>query len=208
MGGTVKICSPAAKRAVSERAIEETHRPFLAFPKQVWRFWRTLLPITTVCGLKPTRMTIECCSLSPSQAFVLTVGACIAADLERHSLRYAYRRKGRIDASVPGHPFQPGQEPVQHSPQRSFLGGEPEKDRAGVQHYGFQIEATGMALMTGIFKFPPAMLAAYWEAVRDEREGAALEDILETVRRAGHYAHCERTLSACSLRLCSQPQAR
>ena len=41
--------------------------------------------------------------------------------------------------------------------------------------------------MTGIFKFPPAMLTAYREAVHDDREGAVLEDILETVRRAGHY---------------------
>ncbi len=53
--------------------------------------------------------------------------------------------------------------------------------------FGFQIEATEMALMTGIFKFPPAMLAAYREAVSDEREGAALEEVLETVRRAGPY---------------------
>lgn len=44
-----------------------------------------------------------------------------------------------------------------------------------------------MALMTGIFKFPPAMLAAYREAVSDEREGAALEGVLEAVRRSGHY---------------------
>ena len=44
-----------------------------------------------------------------------------------------------------------------------------------------------MALMTGIFTFPPALLTAYREAVRDESEGAELEDILETVRRAGPY---------------------
>ena len=46
--------------------------------------------------------------LEPAQAFVLTLGARIAGTLERHSLRYAYRRKGRVDASSPGYPFQPG----------------------------------------------------------------------------------------------------
>ncbi len=41
--------------------------------------------------------------------------------------------------------------------------------------------------MTGIFKFPPAMLAAYRDAMIDDYFGADLEDILETVRRAGMY---------------------
>jgi hypothetical protein len=42
-----------------------------------------------------------------------------------------------------------------------------------------------MALMTGIFKFPPAMLAAYRETLIDDHEGADLEDILETLGRTG-----------------------
>ena len=44
-----------------------------------------------------------------------------------------------------------------------------------------------MALMTGIFTFPPPLLAAYREAVTDEHLGLALEDALETVRSAGPY---------------------
>jgi hypothetical protein len=54
--------------------------------------------------------------------------------------------------------------------------------------FGFRIEATGMGLMTGMFRFPPTLLAVYREAVLDDHLGAALEDALETVRRTGQYA--------------------
>src|SRR5215469_3741506 len=53
--------------------------------------------------------------------------------------------------------------------------------------FGFRIEATGMALMTGIFTFPPPLLAAYREAVTDEHLGLALEDARDAVRSAGPY---------------------
>jgi uncharacterized protein (DUF2461 family) len=97
--------------------------------------------------------------------------------------------------------FSPNKSPYSTHLNSLFWEGSQKKTGLASSITDAQIEATGMALMTGIFTFPPAMLAASWEAVRDEREGAALEDILETVRRAGHYAHCGRTLSACSLRL-------
>jgi hypothetical protein len=67
-----------------------------------------------------------------------------------------------------------------------FSGKEARK-RQSDQPLDAQIEATGMALMTGIFKFPPAMLVAYRDAVIDDHSGTDLEDILETVRRAGTY---------------------
>lgn len=53
--------------------------------------------------------------------------------------------------------------------------------------FGFQFDAAGMELITGIFKFPPPALAAYRSLVADERAGAALLDVLKTVNRAGDY---------------------
>jgi uncharacterized protein (TIGR02453 family) len=62
--------------------------------------------------------------------------------------------------------------------------------------FGFQLEATGMGLMVGIFKFPPAMLTAYRDAVVDEKAGGELKKVLDTIREAGQYeiggAHYKR----------------
>jgi uncharacterized protein (TIGR02453 family) len=65
--------------------------------------------------------------------------------------------------------------------------------------FGFQLEASGMGLMAGIFTFPPPFLAAYRAAVMDERLGLELEQALGTVREAGAYslagAHYKRVPS-------------
>lgn len=53
--------------------------------------------------------------------------------------------------------------------------------------FGFQLEASGMGLMAGIFKFPPEMLAAYREAVNHNSTGEELREALESVRNVGKY---------------------
>jgi uncharacterized protein (TIGR02453 family) len=53
--------------------------------------------------------------------------------------------------------------------------------------FGFQLEATGMGLMAGIFKFSPEMLNAYRNAVLDERTGRELTEVLESLQKAGVY---------------------
>lgn len=53
--------------------------------------------------------------------------------------------------------------------------------------FGFQIDAAGMELMTGIFKFPPDMLTAYRAAVIDDQLGTELEDISGKMQRANGY---------------------
>jgi uncharacterized protein (TIGR02453 family) len=53
--------------------------------------------------------------------------------------------------------------------------------------FGFQMEATGMDLMAGIFQFPPTMLTAYRSAVVNNDLGTELEHILTNLRATGEY---------------------
>lgn len=103
---------------------------FSGFPQAGLEFLASLAAHNNRVWFEAHKNDYQTFLLEPAQAFVLTLGARIADGLEWHSLRYAYRRKGGVDASSPRHPFQPGQEPIPHPPQWSFLGGEPEKDRA------------------------------------------------------------------------------
>jgi uncharacterized protein (TIGR02453 family) len=123
--------------------------------------------------------------LEPAQAFVLTLGAKL--QMISNGIRCDTRTDGRgvLMRLHRDTRFSPDKSPYHTHLSGLFWEGSQKKTERPA--FGFQIEATGMALMTGIFKFPPAMLAVYREAVSEEREGAALEDILETMRRASHY---------------------
>jgi hypothetical protein len=68
----------------------------------------------------------------------------------------------------------------------AVLGRIGQEDRAsGV---GFQLSADGINLMAGIFVFPPALLAAYRQAIADEGHGTELASVLDSLRRTGDYA--------------------
>jgi uncharacterized protein (TIGR02453 family) len=123
--------------------------------------------------------------LEPAQVFVMTLGMKLQA--LSNGIRSDTRMDGRgvLIRLRRDTRFSPDKTPYHTHLSGLFWEGSQKKTERPA--YGFQIEATGMALMTGIFKFPPAMLAAYREAVHDDREGAGLEDILEAVRRTGTY---------------------
>ena len=53
--------------------------------------------------------------------------------------------------------------------------------------FGFQLDATGMSLMTGMFRFTPAMLEVYRNAVLDDRLGSELEDVVASMRHLEMY---------------------
>lgn len=63
--------------------------------------------------------------------------------------------------------------------------------------FGFQFGDFGAGLYAGIFRFPKETLAAYRDAVVDDKMGPALEDAIVAVKRAGDYEieglHYKRT---------------
>ena len=58
--------------------------------------------------------------------------------------------------------------------------------------FGFQFGAFGAGLFGGVWGFPKDMLAAYREAVVDERTGPELEAAIEAVRAAGYEVSGDR----------------
>ena len=163
----------------------DTVPTFSGFPQAGLQFLADLAAHNNREWFEAHKNDYQALLLEPAQAFVLTLGAQLQA--LSNGIHCDTRTDGR---GVLMRLHRDTRFSLDKTPYHTHLSGlfwEGSQKKTERPAYGFQIEATGMALMTGIFKFPPAMLTAYREAVHDDHEGAALEDILETVRCAGMY---------------------
>jgi uncharacterized protein (TIGR02453 family) len=163
----------------------DTPSTFSGFPQAGLEFLANLAAHNNREWFEAHKNDYQVLLLEPAQEFVLTLGAKL--QVISNGIRCDTRTdgKGVLMRLHRDTRFSPDKSPYHTHLSGLFWEGSQKKTERPA--FGFQIEATGMALMTGIFKFPPAMLAAYREVVSDEREDVALEEVLETVRRAGHY---------------------
>lgn len=163
----------------------DTLPTFSGFPQAGLAFLANLAAHNNRLWFESHQKDYQALLLEPAQAFVMTLGAKLQT--LSNGIRCDTRTdgKGVLMRLHRDTRFSPDKTPYKTHISGLFWEGSQKKTERPA--FGFQIEATGMGLMTGVFKFPPAMLAAYRDAVTDDRLGAELEDILETVRRAGTY---------------------
>lgn len=122
--------------------------------------------------------------LAPAQSFVLALGAQLQAiDPE---LRVDPRTDGagvlmRIYRDTR---FSSDPSPYKTNVSGLFWSGPGKKTERPA--FGFRLGADGLDLMAGIFVFPPQLLAAYRQAVADERRGAELAAALTQLQHDGY----------------------
>ena len=164
----------------------DTLPTFSGFPQAGFAFLADLAAHNNRAWFETHKQDFQALLLAPAQAFVMTLGTHLQA-LSK-SIRSDPRTDGQgvLMRLYRDTRFSPDKTPYHTHLSGLFWAGSQKKTERPA--FGFQIEATGMGLMTGIFRFPPPLLAAYREAVIDDHLGTALEDALETVRRTGQYA--------------------
>ena len=119
--------------------------------------------------------------LAPAQSFVLALGAQLQAI--DPGLRVDPRTDGagvlmRIYRDTR---FSSDPSPYKTNVSGLFWAGTGKKTERPA--FGFRLGADGLDLMAGIFVFPPPLLAAYRQAVADERRAAALAAALTQLQR-------------------------
>ena len=163
----------------------DTLPTFSGFPQAGLAFLANLAAHNNRMWFESHQKDYQALLLEPAQAFVMTLGAKLQTLSNGICCDTRTDGKGVLMRLHRDTRFSPDKTPYKTHISGLFWEGSQKKTERPA--FGFQIEATGMGLMTGVFKFPPAMLAAYRDAVTDDRLGTELEDILETVRRAGTY---------------------
>jgi uncharacterized protein (TIGR02453 family) len=158
---------------------------FTGFPQDGIQFLADLAAHNERDWFEAHREVYQTMLLEPAQAFVMALG--IRMQALSTSIRFDTRTDGsgvlmRIHRDTR---FSPDKSPYKTNINGLFWEGSAKKTESPA--FGFQIDATDMRLMAGIFKFPPAMLAAYRAAVVDDTSGTELEDALERVRRTSTY---------------------
>lgn len=158
---------------------------FTGFPQEGIQFLADLATHNERDWFEAHREVYHSTLLEPAQAFVMALGTQLQA--LSASIRFDTRTDGsgvlmRIHRDTR---FSPDKTPYKTNVSGLFWEGSAKKTESPA--FGFQIDATGMGLMAGIFKFPPAMLTAYRAAVVDSTSGTELEQVLEEVQRAGIF---------------------
>ena len=123
--------------------------------------------------------------LEPAQAFVMALGAklqTLASDIRIDTRTDGSGVLMRIHRDTR---FSKNKTPYKTNISGLFWEGSAKKTESPA--FGFQIDVAGMGLMTGIFKFSPAMLTAYRAAVIDDHLGKELESTLKNAGRADQY---------------------
>jgi uncharacterized protein (TIGR02453 family) len=123
--------------------------------------------------------------LEPAQAFVMALGTKLQTIFDGIHVDTRTDGSGVLMRIHRDTRFSPDKTPYKTNISGLFWEGSATKTESPA--FGFQFDATGMGLMAGIFKFPPAMLAAYRAAVVDDTSGAELENVLERVRHSSTY---------------------
>lgn len=158
---------------------------FTGFPQEGLQFLADLAMHNERSWFETHRDVYQTTLLEPAQAFVTALGTKL------HTMNKDIHVDTRTDGSgvlMRIHRdtrFSPDKTPYKTNISGLFWEGSAKKTESPA--FGFQLDATGMGLMAGIFKFPPAMLASFRAAVIEDHSGTELENALETVRRAGKY---------------------
>ena len=157
---------------------------FSGFPPQGIHFLEELAAHNERAWFEAHKGEYQSYLLEPAVAFVDELGSRLQAISEGIQLDRRTDGSGVLMRIYRDTRFSKDKTPYKTNISGLFWEGEKKLESPA---FGFQLEATGMGLMAGIFKFPPAMLAAYRDAVLDERAGAELINAFDQIRKAGKY---------------------
>jgi uncharacterized protein (TIGR02453 family) len=159
---------------------------FTGFPEQGLAFLAALHANNNRKWFEAHKREYQTNLLEPAQAFVSDLGTKL------QSLSPGIRADARTDGTgVLMRIHRDTRFSTDKTPYKTELNGlfpEGSGKKTESPAFGFRLEAAGMTLMAGMFKFPPAVLAAYREAVLLDSSGTALETALTAVRKSSDYS--------------------
>ena len=158
--------------------------PFTGFPPQSIDFLANLAANNDRAWFESHKEEYQQVLLEPAQAFVRDLGEQLQTISDAIRTDDSANGSGVLMRIHRDTRFSKDKSPYKTNISGMFWAG---AKKTTSPAFGFQLEATGMALMGGIFKFTPPMLTAYRAAVQAERTGQALVEILATLRAAGDY---------------------
>lgn len=158
---------------------------FSGFPQAGMHFLADLAANNDRTWFEAHKDEYEAFLLTPAQSFIVALGAKLQTLADGISCDTRTDGRGVLMRIHRDTRFSADKSPYKTRISGLFRDGKQKKMESPA--FGFQIDPAGMELFTGVYKFTPAMLATYREKVADERVGAALADVLETVKHAGDY---------------------
>jgi uncharacterized protein (TIGR02453 family) len=158
---------------------------FTGFPQEGIQFLVDLAAHNERSWFETHRDVYQTALLEPAQAFVMALGTKLQTIFEDIHVDTRTDGSGVLMRIHRDTRFSKDKTPYKTNISGLFWQGSAKKTESPA--LGFQFDTTGMGLMAGIFKFPPAMLAAYRAAVVDDASGTELENVLETARQTGTY---------------------
>lgn len=160
-------------------------QPFSGFPQAGLDFLAQLAVHNERTWFEAHKDEYQKFVLEPAQAFILTLGAKLR-DLSS-ALQVDPRTDGRGVMMRIHRDTRFSKDKTPYKANVSGLFWEGTRRKMECSAFGFQIEAGGVGLMAGIFKFPPDMLTMYREAVIGKQQGTELAEIVANLRQEGIY---------------------
>ena len=165
---------------------------FNGFPKAGLGFLAALADDNTKAFFDANRQTYDEMLLEPAKAFVGEAGAAL-----RERVSPEIRAEPRISGSIlrPNRDTRFGKD---KSPYKTYFdlwfweGDRPSRECPG---FFFRLTPEALMLGAGMHRFDPTTLARYRAAVTDAHAGAALDDAVRTVTRAGNVELGGRNLA-------------
>ena len=163
----------------------DTQLTFAGFPQASLDFLSGLAAHNERTWFEAHKEEYQKTLIEPAQAFVVALGVKLQS--LSNGIHYDTRTDGRgvlmrIHRDIR---FSQDKTPYNTHLRGLFWEGNQKKNESPA--FGFQIDATGMSLMTGMFRFTPAMLEVYRNAVIDDRLGSELEDVMASMRHLETY---------------------
>jgi len=163
----------------------DTQIAFTGFPQAGLEFLSDLAAHNERTWFEAQKKAYQEMLLEPAQAFVVALGVKLQA--LSNGIHYDTRTDGRGVLMRIHRDIRFSQD---KTPYNTHLGGlfwEGNRKKNESPAFGFQIDATGMSLMTGMFRFTQAMLEVYRDAVIDDRLGSELEDVVASMHHHETY---------------------
>ena len=162
-----------------------TQLTFSGFPREGLEFLSELATHNDRTWFEAHKNTYQEMLLEPAQAFVVALGSRLQ-EISK-DIHYDTRTDGRgvlmrIHRDIR---FSQDKSPYNTHLRGMFWEGKRKKNESPA--FGFHIDATGMSLMTGVFRFTPTMLEVYRQAVSEDSTGSELEKIIEDFRKQAIY---------------------
>ena len=158
---------------------------FSGFPKAGLQFFADLAQNNNKAWFDTHKQHYLNLVVAPAQSFVLELGAKLQAALP--DIVYDARTNG--SGSI-GRIYRDIRFSKDKSPYKDYLGvvfwqrGQKKNDGAG---FYFHMNAGGAEIYTGMYAFDKPFMEAYRDAVVSKKLGAALDDVLMALKKAGDY---------------------